>query len=59
MCSVNGDCGVGEVKYGVFFGTLIKTDATFRVCCKNDFFLDQADHDMYSRIRSLDISRWC
>ena len=23
MCSVNGDCGVGEVKYGVFSGILI------------------------------------
>jgi len=56
MCSVNGGCGVGEVKYGVFSG-ILNTDVAFGVCCRNDFFLDQADYDMYSRIRSLDISR--
>ena len=53
MGSVNGDCGIGEVRYGVFSGTLIKGNVAARVCCRDDFFLDQADHDMYSRIREL------
>ena len=26
MCSVNGDCGVGEVRYGVFSGTLVRAE---------------------------------
>ena len=39
MCSVNGGCGVGEVKYGVFSG-ILNTDVAFGVCCRNDFFLD-------------------
>jgi len=53
MGSVDGDCGVGEVRYGVFSGTLVRADVAARVCCRDDFFLDQADHDMYSRIREL------
>jgi len=51
MGSVDGDCGIGEVRYGIFSGTLIRADVAFRVCCRDDFFLDQADFDMYSRIR--------
>ena len=39
MGSVNGGCGVGEVKYGVFSG-ILNTDVAFGVCCRNDFFLD-------------------
>ena len=53
MGSVDGDCGIGEVRYGIFSGTLIRADVAARVCCRDDFFLDQADHDMYSRIRGL------
>jgi rhamnosyltransferase len=53
MGSVDGDCGVGEVRYGVFSGTLVRADVAARVCCRDDFFLDQADFDMYSRIREL------
>ena len=53
MGSVDGDCGIGEVRYGVFSGTLIRADVAVRVCCRDDFFLDQADFDMYSRIREL------
>ena len=53
MGSVDGDCGIGEVRYGVFSGTLVRADVAVRVCCRDDFFLDQADHDMYSRIREL------
>jgi len=53
MGSVYGDCGIGEVRYGIFSGTLIRADVAARVCCRDDFFLDQADHDMYSRIRGL------
>jgi rhamnosyltransferase len=49
----SGDCSIGEVRYGVFSGTLIRADIAARVCCRDDFFLDQADHDMYSRIREL------
>jgi len=48
-----GNCDIGEVKYGVFSGTLIRADVAARVCCRDEFFIDQADHDMYSRIREL------
>jgi rhamnosyltransferase len=53
MGSVNGDCGVGKSKYGIFSGNLIRADVGARVCCRDDFFLDRADFDMYSRIREL------
>jgi len=53
MGSVDGDCSIGEVRYGVFSGTLVRADVAVRVCCRDDLFLDQADHDMYSRIREL------
>jgi len=53
LSSADGDCSIGEARYGVFSGTLIRADVAARVCCKDDFFLDQADHDMYSRIRGL------
>jgi len=32
---------------------LIRADVAVRVCCRDDLFLDQADFDMYSRIREL------
>jgi rhamnosyltransferase len=53
MGSVDGDCGIGEVRYGIFSGTLIRADVATRVCCRDDLFLDQADHDMYSRIKEF------
>jgi rhamnosyltransferase len=53
LSSADGDCSISEVKYGIFSGTLIRADIAARVCCRDDFFLDQADHDMYSRIREL------
>jgi len=53
LSSADGDCGIGEVRYGVFSGTLVRADVAVRVCCRDDFFLDQADHDLYSRIREL------
>jgi len=53
MGSVNGDCGVGEARYGIFSGTLIRADVAAGICCRGDFFLDQADFDMSSRIREL------
>jgi rhamnosyltransferase len=53
LSSADGDCSIGEARYGVFSGTLIRADIAARVCCRDDFFLDQADHDMYSRIREL------
>jgi rhamnosyltransferase len=37
----------------IFSGALVKADVAARVCCKDDFFLDLADFDMYSRIREL------
>jgi len=51
--SHDGNCGIGEVKYGIFSGTLIRADVAAKVCCRDEFFMDQADHDMYSRIREL------
>jgi rhamnosyltransferase len=53
MGSVDGDCGINEVRYGRFSGLLIRADVAAKVCCRDDFFLDQADFDMYSRIREL------
>jgi rhamnosyltransferase len=53
MGSVDGDCVIGEARYGIFSGTLVKADVGARVCCRDDFFLDQADFDMYSRIREF------
>jgi len=46
-------CKVRECRYGIFSGTLIKTEIASKVCCRDDFFLDQADFDMCSRIRDL------
>ena len=53
MGSVNGNCSVGGARYGIFSGTLVKADVGARICCRDDFFLDQADFDLYSRIREL------
>jgi len=53
LSSTDVDCGIGEVRYGIFSGTLIRADVAARVCCRDDFFLDQADHDMYPRIREF------
>jgi len=51
--SGDGDCRIYEARYGLFSGTLIRADVAVRVCCRDDFFLDQADFDMYSRVREL------
>jgi len=51
--STNGNCNINEIDYGPFSGTLVKASIAARVCCRDDFFLDQADFDMYSRIRKL------
>ena len=48
-----GSCNVKETRYGIFAGTLIKGEIATKVCCRDEFFLDSADHDMYSRIREL------
>ena len=53
MGSVNGDCGVGEARYEIFSGISVKADVAAGISCRDDFFLDQADFDMYSRIRVL------
>ncbi len=49
----NGDCRIYEILYGAFSGTLIKSDVALRTCCRVNFFLDQADHDLYARVREL------
>jgi len=49
----NENCDIKEVKYGMFSGTLIRTEIALKTCCRDEFFLDQADFDMYSRIRSF------
>ena len=54
LSSADGDCSIGKNRYGIFSGTLIRADIAARVCCRDGFFLDQADHDMYSRIRELE-----
>jgi hypothetical protein len=41
-----GNCDIGKVKHGVFSGTLIRADVATKVCCKDESFIDQADHDM-------------
>jgi rhamnosyltransferase len=51
--SAGGDCSVREYRYGWFSGTLIRADIASKVCCRDDFFIDQADHDMYARVREL------
>ena len=53
MSYADGDCSIGEAKYGIFSGILIKADIALRVYCRDNFFLDQADHDMCPRIRGL------
>jgi GT2 family glycosyltransferase len=41
--SAGGDCGVRGYRYGWFSGTPMRADIASKVCCKDDFFLDQAD----------------
>ena len=51
--SEEGYCNIKEIRYGIFSGTLIKGELVSKVCCRDEFFLDSADHDMYSRVREL------
>jgi rhamnosyltransferase len=53
LSSRDSNCGVEEIKYGIFSGTLIRREIALKTCCREEFFLDQADFDMYSRIREL------
>jgi len=48
-----GDCSIKEIVYGRFSGTLIKANVVVKSCCREDFFLDHSDFDMYARIREL------
>jgi rhamnosyltransferase len=48
-----GNCDINEIKYGIFAGSLVKSEIAIKTCCRDEFFLDSADHDMYSRIREL------
>jgi rhamnosyltransferase len=51
--SINGKCNINVIDYGPFSGTLVKASIAERVCCRDDFFLDQADHDVDFNIRRL------
>ena len=51
--SSNGKCNINVIDYGPFSGTLVKASIAERVCCRDDFFLDQADHDVDFNIRRL------
>ena len=44
-------CRVYETRLGIFSGTLIKADIAMKTCCRYEFFMDQADHDLYFKIR--------
>lgn len=37
----------------MFSGTFIRSEIASTVCCRENFFLDQADYDMYYNIRKL------
>ncbi|WP_338028840.1 glycosyltransferase [Caldivirga maquilingensis] len=49
----SGDCRIYDDRYGMFSGTFIRSSVALRACCRDDFFLDQADLDMYFRVREL------
>jgi rhamnosyltransferase len=51
--SSEGNCSISEVIYGIFSGTLIKSEIALKTCCRDDFFVDQADHELYFKVRSL------
>ncbi len=51
--ATEGDCKLYESRYNGFSGTLIKSNIAIKVCCRSNFFLDQADIDLYIRVREL------
>jgi rhamnosyltransferase len=51
--SENGSCSVEETRYVMFLGLLIRFNIASKVCCRDDFFLDQADYDLGLKIRNL------
>ena len=51
--SWDGDCGIYNIFYEAFSGTLIKSEIAVKACCRINFFLDQADHDLYVKVREL------
>jgi len=51
--SEDGSCNVEETRYVMFSGLLIRFDIASKVCCRDDFFLDQADFDLGLKIRNL------
>lgn len=53
LTSVNGDCRVQEIVYGIFSGSIVKSEVAAKACCRDNFFLDQADFDFYARVREL------
>ncbi|WP_054850135.1 glycosyltransferase [Vulcanisaeta sp. JCM 14467] len=51
--SVRGDCRVYDARTIAFSGSLIRHDIALRTCCRSDFFLDQADFDLYFRVKKM------
>ena len=49
--SKEGKCRVYKTRLGIFSGTLIRADIATKTCCRSEFFMDQADFDLYSKIR--------
>jgi rhamnosyltransferase len=53
LSSRDSNCGDEKIKYGIFSGTLIRREIALKTCCREEFFIDQANFNMYSRIREL------
>ncbi|GGP18997.1 hypothetical protein GCM10007981_00900 [Thermocladium modestius] len=51
LSTSDGDCKIYETHHNAFSGTLIKSHVAVKTCCRVNFFLDQADHDLYARVR--------
>ena len=51
--SEDGDCNIYNTFYEAFSGTLIKSEIAMKTCCRTDFFLDQADNDLYFKVRKM------
>jgi GT2 family glycosyltransferase len=50
MGSKNGDCSIKPIKRGPFSGSIVRADLLRKIRFREDFFLDQADLDFYSKV---------
>jgi rhamnosyltransferase len=50
MGSKNDDCSIKPIKRGPFSGSIVRADLLRRIRFREDFFLDQADFDFYSKV---------